>query len=99
MLNPTSAASKNTALVTVIGRDQVGIIGGVCTKLAEMNVNILDISQTVMQGNFTMMMLVDLATSQISMPDVSAALSAYGQSRSLVIRIQRTDIFDAMHEI
>ena len=99
MLNPSNNASNNTALVTVIGRDQVGIIGGVCTKLAEMNVNILDISQTVMQGNFTMMMLVDLATSELSMPDVSTALAAYGESRSLVIRIQRTDIFSAMHEI
>lgn len=99
MLNHNDSASKNTALVTVIGRDQVGIIGGVCTKLAEMSVNILDISQTVMQGNFTMMMLVDLATSELSMPDVSEALSAYGKNRGLVIRIQRTDIFDAMHEI
>ncbi len=98
MLN-TQNASQNTALVTVIGRDQVGIIGGVCTRLAEMNVNILDISQTVMQGNFTMMMLVDLGTSELTMAAVSDGLSAYGSDRGLVIRIQRTDIFDAMHEI
>lgn len=87
------------ALVTVIGRDQIGIIGGVCTKLAELDVNILDISQTVMQGYFTMMMIVDLATSGRDMETVSVHLKVYGEGRGLDIRLQRTDIFDAMHTI
>ncbi|NCA68365.1 MAG: ACT domain-containing protein [Clostridia bacterium] len=87
------------ALVTVIGHDQIGIIGGVCTKLAELDVNILDISQTVMQDYFTMMMIVDLATSGKDMETVSSLLKQYGEGRGLNIRLQRTDIFDAMHTI
>ena len=87
------------ALVTVIGHDQIGIIGGVCTKLAELDVNILDISQTVMQDCFTMMMIVDLSTSDKDMETVSFLLKQYGESRGLTIKLQRTDIFDAMHTI
>ena len=87
------------ALITVMGRDQIGIIGGVCTKLAAMNVNILDISQTVMQEYLTMMMLVDLAPSEFDMDHISEQLKQYGQERGLTIRIQRTDLFDAMHRI
>jgi ACT domain-containing protein len=87
------------ALITVVGHDQVGIIGGVCTKLASLNVNIQDISQTVMQEYFTMMMLVELPASGCTMEQVDAALKAYGESRGLTIRVQRTDLFDAMHRI
>jgi len=87
------------ALVTVIGQDRVGIIGGVCTKLAELHINILDISQTVMQEFFTMMMIVDLSGAQASFEEVNQALSNYGNCQDLQIRIQRTDIFDAMHQI
>jgi ACT domain-containing protein len=87
------------ALVTVIGQDQIGIIGGVCTKLAELDVNILEISQTVMQGYFTMMMMVDLSTGDKDMETLSLLLKQYGESRGLNIRLQRTDIFDAMHNI
>ena len=97
--NRTANERKNTALVTVVGRDQIGIIGGVCSQLAQMEINILDISQTVMAGNFTMMMYVDLATSGHTMTSAAEALDAYGKSRGLVIRLQRTDIFDAMHEL
>ena len=67
------------ALITVVGQDQIGIIGGVCTKLAALNVNILDISQTVMQEYFTMMMLADLSTSEYDMDYLSAQLDAYGR--------------------
>lgn len=87
------------ALVTVIGQDRVGIIGGVCTKLAEFGINILDISQTVMQEFFTMMMIVDLGGAEVSFDTVSQMLEQYGQNQELQIRIQRTDIFDAMHQI
>ncbi len=87
------------ALVTVVGQDRVGIIGGVCTKLADLGINILDISQTVMQEYFTMMMIVDLGGAQVSFDYVSQTLEQYGQSQELQIRIQRTDIFDTMHKI
>lgn len=87
------------ALVTVVGRDRVGIIGGVCTKLAELGINILDITQTVMQEFFTMMMIVDLSTSDSTIDAVSRILEEYGSNQDLNIRIQRTDIFDAMHQI
>ena len=87
------------AIVTVIGKDQVGIIAGVCVKLAEYNVNVLDISQTVMKDYFTMMMVVDTALCEQPFDTLSAALADYGQNRGLSVRIQREDIFDAMHKI
>lgn len=87
------------AIVTVIGKDQVGIIAGVCTKLAEYNVNVLDISQTVMQEYFTMMMVVDTAACSQPFDALASALADYGQNHSLSVRIQREDIFDAMHRI
>ena len=77
------------AIVTVIGRDRVGIIAAVCGKLAELNVNILDITQTILKGNFTMVKFDQLAT----------ALEKLGEQMSLSIRIQREEIFDAMHRI
>jgi len=87
------------ALITVIGHDKVGIIGGVCGKLAELDINILEISQTVMQDCFTMMMIVDLSLSKYQMNELSDMLKEYGSKRELDIRLQRTDIFDAMHNI
>ena len=87
------------AIVTVIGKDQVGIIAGVCTKLAEYNVNVLDISQTVMQEYFTMMMVVDTAACSQPFDALASALADYGQNHSLSVRIQREDIFDAMQRI
>ena len=87
------------AIVTVTGRDTVGIIAGVCTELANLEVNILDINQTVMDGFFVMNMLVDLSTSTKSYELVRDALDEKGLSMGLTIRIQREDIFDAMHKI
>ena len=87
------------AIVTVVGKDQVGIIAGVCNTLAEENINVLDISQTIMQGYFTMMMVVDLKECATSFDKLSEKLSAFGEGRGLAIRIQREDIFDAMHKI
>ena len=87
------------AIVTVIGKDQVGIIAGVCTKLAEYQVNVLDISQTVMNDYFTMMMVVDLAGCQGSFEQLRTDITAYGETRDLSLRIQREDIFDAMHKL
>ena len=87
------------AIVTVIGKDQVGIIAAVCTLLAEHNVNVLDISQTVLQEYFTMIMLVDASQINVSFADLAKTLEAAGSERALSIRIQREDIFNAMHRI
>lgn len=87
------------AIVTVIGRDQVGIIAAVCALLSEKNVNVLDISQTILQDYFTMIMLVDVAESTVPFARLKEDLAAAGQERNLDIRIQREDIFNAMHRI
>ena len=87
------------AIVTVVGRDRVGIIAGVCNTLASLNVNVLEISQTIMDGYFTMMMVVDLTACRTPFEELSGALDGFGKERNLSIRIQREDIFDAMHQI
>ena len=87
------------AIVTVVGKDRVGIIAGVCTALANYNVNVLDISQTVMQGYFTMMMATDISMSTIPIAQLATELDQIGKEMGLSIRIQREDIFEAMHRI
>ena len=87
------------AIVTVIGKDQVGITAMVCALLAEHNINILDITQTVLQDYFTMVMLVDTSACSLPIGDMSDLLASAGQQRGLSIRIQREDIFNAMHRI
>ena len=87
------------AIVTVIGKDQVGIIATVCVKLAEYNVNVLDISQTVMQGYFTMMMAVDVSGCTVPLAQLCEIMEQAGQEKNLNIRVQREDIFEAMHRI
>ena len=87
------------AIVTVVGKDSVGIIAGVCGILAESGINILDISQTIMQGYFTMMMIVDLTGCGVPFKELSETLSGYGNGRGLSIRIQREDTFDAMNQL
>ena len=87
------------AIVTVIGRDQVGIIAAVCALLSEKNVNVMDISQTIMQEYFTMIMLVDASGATVPFAQLKEELAAAGEARNLDIRIQREDIFNAMHRI
>ena len=87
------------AIVTVVGKDQVGIIAAVCVDLAKYNVNVLDIRQTVMQGYFTMMMAVDVSASTCPMAELAQKLEEKGKEMSLSIRLQREDIFEAMHRI
>ena len=87
------------AIVTVVGKDQVGIIAAVCIKLAEFNVNVLDISQTVMQGYFTMMRVVDVSACAIPVAELSLRMEEMGKEKNLSIRLQREDIFEAMHRI
>ena len=87
------------AIVTVIGKDKVGIIAAVCIKLAEMNVNVLDISQTILDGKFTMVMAVDAANANVGFEELAAQLRELGEGMELSIRIQREEIFAAMHRI
>lgn len=87
------------AIVTVVGKDQVGIIAGVCNTLADSRINVLDISQTIMEGFFTMMMVVDLELCAESFANLQNVLKTFGEGRGLSIRIQREDIFDAMHKL
>ena len=87
------------AIMTVIGPDHVGIIAGVTTLLASLNINILDLSQTIMSGIFTMTLLVDTAEANCSFDAIRGALKEYGDRENLSIRIQREDTFTAMHRI
>ena len=87
------------AIVTVVGKDQVGIIAAVCIKLADFNVNVLDISQTVMQGYFTMMMVVDISGCSVPLSQLCTAMEEMGKEKGLSISVQREDIFEAMHRV
>ena len=87
------------AIVTVIGKDRVGITASVCSLQAQHSINILDISQTVLQDYFTMVMLVDTSACSASIGEMSDLLDQAGQGQGLSIRIQREDIFNAMHRI
>lgn len=87
------------AVITVIGKDKVGIIAGVSTILANCNVNILDISQTTMQDIFTMIMLVDISEVNVPFSELSDQLEKKGQEIRLSVRIQHEDIFNSMHRI
>ena len=87
------------AIVTVVGKDRVGIIANVCTALANYNVNVLDINQTVMQGYFTMMMATDVSACCIPLADLVTEMARIGEDMGLSIRVQREDIFQAMHRI
>ncbi len=87
------------AIVTVLGLDRKGIIAGVSRVLYEHNVNILDISQTVRSDYFNMMMVVDVSDPDCAFEQLSTELTSLGGRLSLQIRIQRSDIFEAMHEI
>jgi ACT domain-containing protein len=86
-------------IITVIGKDRVGIIAAVSNILMEANINILDITQTTLQDIFTMIMLVDLSNPNITFDQLSKKLDDKGQEIGLSIRIQREDIFNAMHKI
>ena len=86
------------AIVTVIGEDRVGIIATVCADLAAFNVNVLDISQTVMQGYFTMM-VVDVSGATCPVAELAQKLDEKGKEMGLSIRLQREEIFKAMHRV
>ena len=87
------------AIVTVMGKDRPGIIAAVCDALGQNRVNIMDISQTVLQEYFAMIMLVNISDCPIPFLDLSNLLRETGEKQALYIRIQREDIFNAMHRI
>lgn len=86
-------------IITVVGKDSVGIIAKVCTYLAEQKINILDISQTIVQGFFNMMMVVDMNNVEKDFNLVSSELEKIGEEIGCIIKVQREDIFDKMHRI
>lgn len=87
------------AFITVLGKDKVGIIAAICILLSEKNVNILDISQTILQDCFTMIMLVDASECTVPFDALAQSLSELGVKMELTVRIQREEIFNAMHQI
>ena len=92
-------SDKNTAVISVIGKDRVGIISGVSALLSENNININDISQTILNGIFTMIMLVDLKDNVIENSDITDKLNKLGEDLGVTITIQHTELFDRMHRI
>ncbi len=87
------------AIITVLGKDTVGIIARVCTYLADHQINILDISQTIVQGYFNMMMIVDMNQSTTDFDTVVDELAKLGEDIGVMVKCQREDIFDMMHRI
>ena len=87
------------AIVTVVGKDQVGIIAGVCNTLANEKINVLDISQTILDGYFTMIMMVDISGNTVTFAELAKKMEEAGNARNLSIRVQREDIFEAMHRV
>ena len=87
------------AIVSVFAKDRIGIIADVCVLISNMRVNILDLNQTIMDGFFTMVMLVDTSTTETPFDEIRQTLETEGARLGLDIRIQREDIFDAMHKV
>ena len=90
---------EKRAIITVLGRDKIGIIAAVSGALAQGHANILDINQTIIQDMFTMAMLVDYSQMEPSFDDMRRQLAALGEEMGIEIRMQRKEIFDAMHRV
>lgn len=86
-------------IITVVGKDSVGIIAKICTYLANNDINILDISQTIVDGFFNMMMIVNFNSDDKKFTEVSADLENIGEEIGCVVRVQREEIFNKMHRI
>lgn len=86
-------------IITVVGKDTVGIIAKVCTYLADSNINILDISQTIVQGYFNMMMVTDVSKTEKEFGSVAEELETIGEEIGVTIRCQRAEIFEKMHRL
>ncbi len=92
-------STNNRVIITVLGRDKVGIIAGVAQALADQGVNILDIRQTIMQEFFTMMMVGDLQSNSVDIASIAEILNAKGQELGVKISLQHEDVFQFMHRI
>jgi len=86
-------------IITVVGKDTVGIIAKICTYLADNQINIEDISQTILSGYFNMMMIVDMNKSKKQFAEISTDLETLGNDIGVIIKCQREEIFDSMHRI
>ncbi len=86
-------------IITVVGKDTVGIIAKVCSYLAENKINILDISQTIVQGYFNMMMIVDTNETEKAFGEMADEMDTLGESIGVIIKCQKEEIFDQMHRI
>ncbi len=86
-------------IVTVLGKDSVGIIARVCSYLSDQNVNVLEITQSILQGYFNMMMIVDLSAASVPLVTIVEELEKLGRNIGVVIKLQHEDIFNAMHRI
>ncbi len=91
--------AADRAIITVVGKDTVGIIARVCTYLSENQVNVLDISQTIVSGFFNMMMIVDMNGAKVAFADCQKGLDAIGEEIGVSIKCQREEIFEMMHRI
>ena len=89
----------NRTIITVVGKDTIGIIARICTYLAENDINILDISQTIVQGFFNMMMIVDISRMKIDFSTLTDEITRLGEDTGVQIKCQREDTFDKMHRI
>ena len=89
----------NRTIITVVGKDTVGIIAAICTYLAENHINILDISQTIVGGFFNMMMIVDTTETEKDFVVLSDDLSAVGETKGVSVHCQKEEIFEQMHRI
>ena len=86
-------------IITVLGKDRVGIIAAICNFLADHNVNILDLNQSIVDGYFNMIMIVDATASNVPFGELSDGIAALGESLGMQIKMQQEDIFEAMHRI
>ena len=87
------------AILTVIGKDKVGIIAGISNKLSKLKINILDVNQTILDGYFTMMMAAEVSQCNVPLAELVTRMDEIGKDMGLSIRVQREDIFEAMHRI
>ena len=91
--------TSNRVIISILGKDQIGIIAWLTGRLAEKSINVLDLSQTILQGFFTMIMIVDVAQSNVSLGDLTKQLQSEGEARGLKVNVQHEDIFEFMHRV
>ena len=91
--------NSNRVIISILGKDQIGIIAWLTGRLAEKSINVLDLSQTILQGFFTMIMIVDVTQSTVSLTDLTKQLQNEGEARGLKVNVQHEDIFEFMHRV